>query len=63
MLVDTLKESYGLDMLNLTTVQAYLRRIMGNERVSSYLQRYHEDIYSKFSEIIVIDFLKITSTM
>ena len=61
--MQALKESYGLDMLNLTTVQAYLKRIMGNERVSSYLQRHHEEIYSKFSEIIVIDFLKITSTM
>lgn len=56
--VQSLRDSYGTDMLNLTSVQSYLKRMMNNEKVSDYLQRHHEEIYEKFSEIVEIDFLK-----
>jgi len=59
--IQILRESYGSDMLHLTAIQAYLKRIMCNEKVASYLQRHHGEIYDKFSEIVAIDFLKMTN--
>lgn len=64
LLSDDLKnidDSYGTDMLNLSLVQSYLKRIINNEKVSDYLQRHHKEIYDKFSEISAIDFLKMKS--
>lgn len=55
------EETYGINMLHLTAIQSYLRRFMNNEKVANYLQRYHGEIYEKFSEIIAIDFLKMKS--
>lgn len=55
------EESYGANMLDLTMVQSYLKRIINNEKVADYLQRHHEEIYEKFSEIVAIDLLKLNS--
>ncbi len=59
--ISSLKESYGTDMLNLTLLQAYLKRLLANEKVASYLQKYHTVIYDKFSEVVQHDFLKMKS--
>lgn len=59
--ISSLKESYGTDMLNLTLLQAYLNRLLNNEKVASYLQKYHTVIYDKFSEVVQHDFLKMKS--
>jgi len=60
--VRSLKEAYGSDMLNLTLLQAYLKRLLGNEKVANYLQTYHPVICDKFAEVVQLDFLKIKST-
>ncbi len=60
--VRSLKEAYGSDMLNLTLLQAYLKRLLGNEKVANYLQKYHSVICDKFVEVVQLDFLKIKST-
>ncbi|KAB2891387.1 MAG: RepB plasmid partition [Desulfobulbaceae bacterium] len=60
--VRSLKESYGTDMLNLTLLQAYLKRLLKNEKVANYLEKYHPVIHDKFSEVVQLDFLKISST-
>lgn len=60
--VRSLKEAYGSDMLNLTLLQAYLKRLLGNEKVANYLQTYHSVICDKFVEVVQLDFLKIKST-
>ncbi len=57
------EESYGTNMLDLTMVQSYLKRMMNNEKVADYLQRHHEEIYEKFSEIVAIDLLKLKSVV
>ena len=59
--INSLKESYGTDMLNLTLLQAYLKRLLANEKVASYLQKYHTVIYDKFAEVVQHDFLKMKS--
>lgn len=56
-----LKEAYGTDMLNLTLLQAYLRRLLDNEKVASYLQKYHPVICDTFTEVVQLDFLKMKS--
>jgi hypothetical protein len=55
------EESYGTNMLDLTMFQSYLKRMMNNEKVADYLQRHHEEIYEKFTEIVAIDLLKMKS--
>lgn len=59
--IQSLRESYGVDMIHLNIVQSYLKRIMNNEKVAGYLNRHHGEIFEKFSEIIAIDFLKMKS--
>ena len=55
-----LKEAYGTDMLNLTLLQAYLKRLLDNEKVAIYLQKYHLAIFDKFAEVVQLDFLKLS---
>jgi len=57
--IRSLKETYGTDMLNLTLLQSYLKRLLENEKVASYLKKYHPVICDKFAEVVLLDFLKI----
>lgn len=59
--IRTLKDAYGTDILNLTLLQAYLKRLLTNEKVASYLQKYHPVIHDKFAEVVQLDFLKMKS--
>ena len=43
----------------MTSVQAYLKRLLGNETVAEYLRKFHEPIHEKFAEIAALDFFKI----
>lgn len=60
--IRTLHDSYGADMLYLSSIQSYLKRMMNNEKISNYLLRHHGEIHEKFSEVIDIDFLKMKRT-
>ncbi len=57
--VGALKEQYGTDMIEITAIQAYLKRLLGNEAVADYLQQYNESVYEKFKEIAEMDFFKL----
>ena len=59
--IRALHSSYGADMLHLSSIQSYLKRIMSNEKVAGYLSRHHSEIHEKFLEIIGIDFLKMSN--
>lgn len=59
--IRTLHDSYGADMLHLSSIQSYLKRMMGNEKVAGYLFRHHHEIHENFSEIIGIGFFKMQS--
>jgi len=59
--IRSLKDAYGTDILNLTLLQAYLKRLLVNEKVASYLQKYHPVIHDKFAEVVQLDFLKMKS--
>lgn len=60
--IHALHNSYGADMLHLSSIQSYLKRMMSNEKIAGYLSRHHSEIHEKFFEIIGIDFLKTSDT-
>ncbi|MFV0420982.1 plasmid partitioning protein RepB C-terminal domain-containing protein [Oleidesulfovibrio sp.] len=56
--VCSLKEQYGIDMVDFISIQSYLKRLLGNEEVTTYLQKYHEAIFEKFKEMVELDLFK-----
>lgn len=57
--IDSLKEQYGTAMIDVTSVQSYLKRLLGNDAVAKYLQEFNEPIYEKFKEIAELDFFRL----
>lgn len=57
--VGSLKEQYGTEMIDLTAMQAYLKRLLGNEAVAGYLQEFNAPVYDKFKEIAELDFFRL----
>lgn len=46
-----IEESYGPDHLDLVLAKGYIGRLVGNERVSRYLQQHHKDMLSALIQI------------
>lgn len=59
--LDSLKEQYGAEMIDLTAMQAYLKTLLGNGDVANYLKEYNLPVYAKFKEIAELDFFKLKS--
>ncbi len=57
--IGLLKEQYGTAMIDITSMQAYLKRLIGNEAVAKYLQKFNESFYDKFKEIAELDFFRL----
>lgn len=57
--IESLKEQHGTAMIDMTSMQSYLKRLLGNETVSKYLQEYHGPTYDKFKEIAELDFFRL----
>jgi ParB-like chromosome segregation protein Spo0J len=57
--VSSLKEHYGTAMIDITSMQAYLKRLLGNEAISRYLREFNEPVYDKFTEIVQLDFFRL----
>ena len=57
-----IKDDYGSEMVEITSVQAYLKRLLSDENVAAYLQKFHEPIHDKFSEIIALDFFRLRNS-
>lgn len=57
--IDSLKEQHGADMIDITAMQAYLKRLLCNESVAGYLREFNESVYEKFKEIIELDFFRL----
>jgi len=56
--IGSLKGQYGKAMLDMTSMQAYLKRLLGNEAVVKFLRDYNESIFDKFEEIIELDVIR-----
>jgi len=57
--IGSLKEQYGTAMIDMTSMQAYLKRLIGNEAVAKYLRDFNESFYDKFKEIAELDFFRL----
>ena len=57
--IGSLKEQYGTAMIDMTSMQAYLKRLIGNEAVAKYLREFNESFYDKFKEITELDFFRL----
>jgi len=57
--IGSLKEQYGTAMIDMTSMQAYLKRLLGNEAVAKYLREFNEPVYDKFKEIVELDFFRL----
>lgn len=57
--IDSLKEQHGTAMIDMTSMQSYLKRLLGNETVAQYLQEFHGPTYDKFKEIAELDFFRL----
>ncbi|MBE6468185.1 MAG: hypothetical protein E7004_06330 [Alphaproteobacteria bacterium] len=56
-----MEDKYGIDVLNLTLVKGYIRKILGNERVCSYLRGNEYDIFQQFERIVELDSINTTN--
>jgi len=57
--IGSLKEQYGTAMIDMTSMQAYLKSLIGNEAVAKYLRELHGPTYGKFKEIAELDFFRL----
>ena len=57
--IGSLKEQYGTAMIDMTSMQAYLKSLLGNEAVAKYLRELHGPIHDKFKEIAELDFFRL----
>lgn len=57
--IGSLKEQYGTAMIDMTSMQAYLKSLLGNEAVAKYLLEFHGPIHDKFKEIAELDFFRL----
>ena len=58
----SLKKSYAKNMLDLTLMQAFLKKLTTNGKVADYLQKFHSEFFEKFIEVLEIDLFKMKST-
>ena len=57
--IGSLKEQYGTAMIDMTSMQAYLKSLLGNEAVAKYLRELHGPTYDKFKHIAELDFFRL----
>lgn len=57
--IGSLKEQYGTAMIDMTSMQAYLKSLLGNEAVAKYLREFNGPIHDKFKEIAELDFFRL----
>ncbi len=54
-----MKEQYGTAMIDMTSMQAYLKSLLGNDAVAKYLRELHGPTYDKFKHIAELDFFRL----
>lgn len=57
--IGSLKDQYGTDMVDMTSMQSFLKKLLGNATVAKYLREFNEPIYDKFKEISELDFFRL----
>src|SRR5882672_3752798 len=49
--ISSIQDSYGQDHLHLTVVKGYLQKLISNDRVARYLERYQPELLVEFQKI------------
>jgi ParB-like chromosome segregation protein Spo0J len=57
--ISSLKDQHGTAMIDMTSMQAYLKSLLGNEAVAKFLREFHGPIHDKFKEIAELDFFRL----
>lgn len=60
--IKTVEDSYGVDNLHLTVAKGYIGKLVGNARVSQWLEKHHFDYLGEFQKISEIYTLNTAST-
>jgi hypothetical protein len=50
--VESIKASYGTDVINLTAACRYVERLLGNARVHRYLEKHHQDTLAALEQLV-----------
>jgi hypothetical protein len=58
----SIQDRYGINMIILSSIQSYLKRLLNNEKVVEFMQRNYPDILEKFIQICAIDFTRVENT-
>ena len=53
--VKSVEESYGTDNLHLTVARGYIKKLLGNARITRWLMQHHPEYLSEFQSIAEID--------
>jgi hypothetical protein len=56
--ITSIQDTYGQDHLHLTVVKGYLAKLIGNSKISRYLEKHQPEFLSEFKIIV-----QMTSTM
>ena len=60
--VKSVESRYGDDVLNLVIASGYLSKLLGNQRVSRYLQKRHPELLSELQTVVAAGSLDQGST-
>jgi hypothetical protein len=53
--IQSIRDEYGINMINFTALQKYIHRLMKNEKVADFIRCFDEDVFDLFSKVIAID--------
>lgn len=59
--LESIKEEYGTQLVDITAMQAYLKTLVENPDVANYLRTFNHSIYDKFKEIAELNFYRLNS--
>jgi len=60
--VKSIEENYGIDNLHLTVALSYIRKLLGNARVSRWLAQHRQEYLTEFQTLAEIETLGVTKT-
>ena len=51
------EKAYGESLFNLTVARTYIKKLLGNAKIASYIKANHPDIFSEFKAIATAETL------
>ena len=60
MQIRSVEDSYGIDNLHLTVAKGYISKLVGNNAVCRWLEKYHHDYLIEFQKISELETINAT---